>query len=141
MSVFVPVLAVEIGASRRTDSVVAQSVPALFQPADDAEIVSAVRAKSDLNVTLSPGSTAAVAPLLPPSGEAYLFSKVTILQDIDCHLATAHLGLAGEPWAVLSNLPPTLATFGLYGQRFGGIVACLRVAVPHLRITNQLPLT
>lgn len=81
----------------------------------------AIRAKVDLNVTLSTGSTAAVAQLLPPSGEAYLFRKVTILQDIDCHLATAHLGLASEPWAVLSNLPPTLATFELYGQRFGGI--------------------
>jgi Transposase DDE domain len=81
----------------------------------------AIRAKSDLNVTLSTGSTAAVAELLPPSGEAYLLSQVTILQDIDCHLATAHLDLASEPWAVLSNLPPTLATFELYGQRFGGI--------------------
>jgi len=81
----------------------------------------AIRAKSDLNVTLSTGSTAAVAELVPPQGEAYLFRNVTILQDIDCHLATAHLGLASEPWAVLSNLPPTLATFELYGQRFGGI--------------------
>jgi hypothetical protein len=80
-----------------------------------------IRAKSDLNVILSTGRTAAVADLLPPQGEAYLFRQVTILQDIDCHLATAHLGLAGEPWAVLSNLPPTLATFELYGQRFGGI--------------------
>ncbi len=81
----------------------------------------AIRAKSDLNITLSTGRTAAVAELLPPQGEAYLFSKVTILQDIDAHLATAHLDLASEPWAVLSNLPPTLATFELYGQRFGGI--------------------
>lgn len=81
----------------------------------------AIRAKSDLNITLSTGRTAAVAELLPPSGEAYLFSKVTVLQDIDCHLATAHLSLASEPWAVLSNVPSTLATFELYGQRFGGI--------------------
>lgn len=81
----------------------------------------AIRAKSDLNVTLSTGRTGAVAELFPPQGEAYLFREVTILQDIDCHLATAHLSLAGEAWAVLSNLPPTLATFELYGQRFGGI--------------------
>jgi Transposase DDE domain len=81
----------------------------------------AIRAKSDLNVTLSTGRTAAVADLLPRQGEAYLFREVTILQDIDCHLATAHLSLAGESWAVLSNVPPTLATFELYGQRFGGI--------------------
>lgn len=81
----------------------------------------AIRAKVDLNITLSTGRTATVAELLPPQGEAYLFREVTILQDIDCHLATAHLSLAGEAWAVLSNLPPTLATFELYGQRFGGI--------------------
>ncbi|UIE39270.1 hypothetical protein KIK02_06725 [Leptodesmis sichuanensis A121] len=74
-----------------------------------------------MNVTLSTGRTAAVADLLPPQGEAYLLGEVTILQDINCHLATAHLGLAGESWAVLSNLPPTLATFERYGQRFGGI--------------------
>lgn len=81
----------------------------------------AIRAKVDLNVTLSTGRTAAVADLLPPQGEAYLFAQVTILQDINCHLATAHLAIAGETWAVLSNLPPSLATFELYGQRFGGI--------------------
>ncbi|MBE9182597.1 hypothetical protein IQ268_29030 [Oculatella sp. LEGE 06141] len=46
---------------------------------------------------------------------------MTILQDIDCYLATAHLNLADKPWAVLSNVPPTLATFELYGQRFGTI--------------------
>lgn len=51
----------------------------------------AIRAKVDLNVTLSTGRTTAVAELLPPQGEAYLFREVTILQDIDCHLATAHL--------------------------------------------------
>ncbi len=73
----------------------------------------AIRTKSDLTITLSTGRTAAVAELLPPQGEAYLFSKVTILQDIDAHLATAHLDLASEPWALLSNLPPTLATFEL----------------------------
>jgi len=81
----------------------------------------AIRAKVDLNVTLSTGRTTAVAELLPPQGEAYLFREVTILQDIDCHLATARLSLAGEAWAVLSNVPPTLTTFELYGQRFGGI--------------------
>jgi hypothetical protein len=81
----------------------------------------AIRAKSDLNITCSTGRTTTVAQLLPPPGEAYLVGEVTILQDINCHLATAHLSLASEPWAVLSNLPPTLATFELYGQRFGGI--------------------
>jgi len=81
----------------------------------------AIRAKSDLNITLSSGETTTVAPLLPPQGEAYLFRSVTILQDIPCHLATAHLALAGEPWAVISDMPPSLQTFELYGQRFGGI--------------------
>ena len=81
----------------------------------------AIRAKSDLNITRSNGQTAAVSELLPPAGTAYLFREVTVLQDIECHLATAHLDLAGEAWAVLSDLPPSLQTFALYGQRFGGI--------------------
>jgi hypothetical protein len=81
----------------------------------------AIRAKSDLNVTLSNGRTNAVAQLLPPKGEAYLFREVTILQDIECHLATANLGMAGEPWAVLTDTTPSLQTFEVYGQRFGGI--------------------
>jgi len=81
----------------------------------------AIRAKSDLNITFSTAQTATVAELLPPEGEAYLFRKVTVLQDIECHLATAHLALAGEPWAVLSDVPPSLQTFAVYGQRFGGI--------------------
>ncbi len=59
--------------------------------------------------------------MLPPTEEAYLFRDVTILQDIDCHLATANLAMAGEPWAVLTDTPPTLQTFAIYGQRFGGI--------------------
>ena len=81
----------------------------------------AIRAKSDLNITCSNGQTAAVAELLPPSETAYLFREVTVLHDIKCHLAIAHLELAGEPWAVLSDQPPSLQTFALYGQRFGGI--------------------
>ena len=80
-----------------------------------------IRAKSDLRVRLSGGQTSAVADLLPPTAEAYLFRDVTILQDIDCHLATANLAMAGEPWAVLTDTPPTLQTFAIYGQRFGGI--------------------
>lgn len=74
-----------------------------------------------MNITLSNGETAAVATLLPPQGKAYLFREVTVLQDIPCHLATAHLALAGEPWAVISDVPPSLQTFEVYGQRFGGI--------------------
>ena len=81
----------------------------------------AIRAKSDLNITRSNGQTAAVAELLPPPETAYLFREVTVLHDIECHLATANLELAGEAWAVLSDVPPSLATFALYGQRFGGI--------------------
>lgn len=81
----------------------------------------AIRAKSDLNITLSKGQTQAVADLLPPKEEAYLFRDVTILQDIKCHLATAHLAMAGEAWAVLTDVPPSLQTFEVYGQRFGGI--------------------
>lgn len=81
----------------------------------------AIRAKCDLNVTLSGGQTAAVSQLLPPQGEAYLFPDITVLQGIECHLATAHLALADEAWAVLTSEPPSLQTFAMYGQRFGGI--------------------
>jgi Transposase DDE domain len=81
----------------------------------------AIRAKSDLNITLSNGQTSAVANLLPPLEEAYLFQDVTVLQDIKCHFATANLALAGEAWAVLTNMSPSLQTFEVYGQRFGGI--------------------
>lgn len=81
----------------------------------------AIRAKSDLNVALSNGQVAALSEWLPPQGEAYLLPNVTILQDIECHLATANLAQAGEAWAVLSDIPPSLQTFALYGQRFGGI--------------------
>lgn len=81
----------------------------------------AIRAKSDLNITFADGQTTAVAKLLPPEGEAYLFADVTVLQDIECHLATAHLALAGEAWAVLTDVPPSLQTFAVYSQRFGGI--------------------
>jgi hypothetical protein len=81
----------------------------------------AIRAKSDLKVRLSQGVTRSVGELLPPLEEAYWFRDVSILQDIQCHLATAHLSLAGEAWAVLSNEPASLQTFALYGQRFGGI--------------------
>jgi hypothetical protein len=81
----------------------------------------AIRAKSDLNITLSQGQTQAVADLLPPKEEAYLFRDVTILQDIECHLATPHLAMAGEAWAVLRDVPPSLQTLLVYGQRFGGI--------------------
>ena len=62
-----------------------------------------------------------MAHLLPPVAETYLFRDVTILKDIDCHLATANLAMAGEPWAVLTNIPPSVQTFAIYGQRFGGI--------------------
>jgi hypothetical protein len=81
----------------------------------------AIRAKSDLNITCSNNQTTAVANLLPPEGEAYLFRDVTVLQDMRCHFATANLALAGEAWAVLTDVPPSLQTFEVYGQRFGGI--------------------
>jgi hypothetical protein len=81
----------------------------------------AIRAKSDLNITLPKGQIMSVAKLLPPQGEAYLFRDITVLQDIECHLATANLAMAGEAWAVLTDVPPSLQTFAVYGQRFGGI--------------------
>lgn len=81
----------------------------------------AIRVKCDLQVTLATGTTWSVEQLLPLSEQAYLFSNVTVLGDIACHLATAKVSTANEAWAVLSNQPPSLQTFALYGKRFGGI--------------------
>lgn len=81
----------------------------------------AIRVKSDLCVTLANGQTRAVEQLTPPPGQAYLYQDVQVLTDIDAHLATAQLSDAKDTWAVLSDAPPSLQTFALYGQRFGGI--------------------
>lgn len=81
----------------------------------------AIRVKSDLNITLQSGRTATVATLLPPVDEAYLFPNVCVLDGIICQLATATVAQAKESWAVLSNRQPSVQTFALYAQRFGGI--------------------
>ncbi|MBE7380675.1 MAG: transposase [Leptolyngbya sp. SIO1E4] len=81
----------------------------------------ALRVKSDLQVTLVSGNTRTVAQLLPPVQQAYLFEAITVGDELTAHLATAHVPIAGEAWAVLSNQSPSLQTFALYGERFGGI--------------------
>ena len=81
----------------------------------------AIRAKSDLLVTLSTGRTRAVRELIPPAGEANLFHQVTVLADVHCHLATAQIDSEADPWVVLSSQPTSLGSFTLYGRRFGGI--------------------
>ena len=77
--------------------------------------------QNQINITCSNGQTLRWLNCCPRRKLAYLFREVTVLHDIKCHLAIAHLELAGEPWAVLSDQPPSLQTFALYGQRFGGI--------------------
>jgi hypothetical protein len=81
----------------------------------------AIRAKSDLKITLASGQCKSVANLLPEPEHAALFRDVKILGDIQCHLATAHASVAQAAWAVITDTPPSLQTFALYGQRFGGI--------------------
>ena len=80
-----------------------------------------IRAKSDLKVTLASGAQEAVCDLIPQTGQAALYSHVSILGDISCHLATANLPTADESWAVLTDSVPSLQTFACYGKRFGGI--------------------
>jgi hypothetical protein len=80
-----------------------------------------IRAKRDLNVTLSTGRTTCVEHLLPAPQQVHLFPAVTVLETVSCHLATTHLSEVEEPWAVLASQPPSLQTFALYGRRFGGI--------------------
>ena len=81
----------------------------------------AIRAKTDLQVTLSSGRTKSVEQLLPPSEEAYLYPNVTVLGNVHCHLATANLPTANGSWSVLTDIPLSIQTFALYGRRFGGI--------------------
>lgn len=81
----------------------------------------AIRAQCDLQISLANGQQHSVAQLFPDPGQAHLFHQVRVMGDIDCHLATAHWPDAKEPWAVLTDLAPSLQTFALYGQRFGGI--------------------
>ncbi len=81
----------------------------------------AIRVKSDLNVTFQDSRTVAVEHLFAPTEQAYLFPNVSVLGGITCHLATATVAGAKDSWAVLSDCPPSLQTFALYAQRFGGI--------------------
>ena len=81
----------------------------------------AIRAKSDLRVSLPSGRSRAIRDLIPSVGEANLFHNVTVLDDVHCHLATAQIDSGADHWAVLSNRPTSLDSFNLYGQRFGGI--------------------
>ena len=79
----------------------------------------AIRTKSDLKITLANARIKSVAELLPEPEQACLFPNITILEDIPCHLATAHVSIAQEAWAVITDIPPSVQTFALYGQRFG----------------------
>lgn len=81
----------------------------------------AIRAKCDLNVKRANGLTAKIGELVAPQEEAYLFHRVTVLEAIECELATANLSAAGEAWMVLSDQRASLKTFEVYGKRFGGI--------------------
>jgi Transposase DDE domain len=82
----------------------------------------AIRAKSDLLITTIPGQPPVpVSALLPPISEKHLYPEVTILGDIQCHLATAYWPQAKETWAVIGELPTSSDFFQEYGKRFGGI--------------------
>lgn len=83
----------------------------------------AIRAKSDLQVRLANGQQYSVAQLLPPQGQVHLFHQVQVIGDVCCHFATAHWGKAQDSWAVLTNKAPSVQTFALYGQRFGGSIS------------------
>ena len=106
----------------------------------------AIRAKTDLLVTLPTGKTKRIEQLIPPPEQAYLVPDVTVLGDVNCHLATANLDMANGSWAVLSDIPPSLQTFSLYGKRFGGIEphfkdyksAAFNVVSSHLRDAQAL---
>lgn len=79
------------------------------------------RVKSDLQLTLALGKTRTVVQLLSPQQQAYFFETVTVWDEWTGHLATAHVPIAGDAWAVLSDRPPSLQTFAPYDERFGGV--------------------
>lgn len=81
----------------------------------------AIRAKRDLNVMRANGHACKVVDLIAPKEQAYLFHRVTILDDIECELATANLSIAGEEWMVFSDQWASLSAFKRYGERYGGI--------------------
>jgi Transposase DDE domain len=111
----------EHGELIRCGSVPGESSPRHLPWLRDRQWSWAIRAKSDLKITLSNARSESVADLLPEPEQAFLFPDVTILEDVQCHLATARLSMAQEAWAVITDTPPSLQTFALYGQRFGGI--------------------
>jgi hypothetical protein len=80
-----------------------------------------IRLKCDVSLRLASGRLCQVDDLWPPQDEAYLYRHVEVFDEIEAHLATAHLSNASDPWAVLSSSPPSLQTFEQYGERFGGI--------------------
>ncbi|NEQ87888.1 MAG: IS4 family transposase, partial [Moorea sp. SIO2I5] len=80
-----------------------------------------IRVKSEKLVTKASGRTLSVQAYAKPPEQAYLFKEVTVLGDLDCHLATAHVPIAEDPWAVKSRQPPSLKTKELYGKRNGCI--------------------
>ena len=53
----------------------------------------------------------------------YPMSVPHLYRQLPVSCKSAHLALASQPWAVLSDVPPSLQiqTFEIYGQRFGGI--------------------
>ena len=100
-------------------------------------------------MTLASGTQCCVDHLSPQTGEAAFFHNVRILEDIDCHLATANLAIAEESWAVLSDATPSLQTFARYGERFGEIepqfkdyksAACELIRSHLLRLRSPHPL-
>jgi hypothetical protein len=97
----------------------------------------AIRAKRDLLITVVPNvSPCSVNELLPPADAAYLYPDVEILGDISCHLAIGNWTGAKDIWAVVSSTTPSLATFDVYGQRFGGIEPLFK---DHKSATFDLP--
>lgn len=80
-----------------------------------------IRVKSNLQIAFANGKTQSLKELFPPKDQAYLFTSVKVLGDVECNLGTANCRGVKEPWAVLTNTPISLQTFQLYGKRFGGI--------------------
>ena len=96
------------------------------------------RVKSDLQLTLALGKTRTIVQLLSPQKQAYLFETVTVWDEWTGHLATAHVPIAGDAWAVLSDRPPSLQTFALYDERFGGVELHFKDYIS--KTTSQPPL-
>jgi len=79
-----------------------------------------IRIPCDTLVQVSLNPAVEVGTLWPAEGEATLYEQVRLWKEgsYSCNLVLANLARAEEPWAVITDEPPSLQTLWEYGSRF-----------------------